>query len=131
MAENINLSGEIGKQLPVELVEFMQTAGLVTASRGQNLYLVGGMVRDLLLGRTNLDLDLVVEGNAIELAQRLSDNTRGKLITHPRFKTAKLCWDTWSVDLATARSETYERSGALPRVKPGTLASDLFRGEHN
>ena len=53
-----NLSSEIEKQLPSELVEFMQTAGLVAASQGQSLYLVGGLVRDLLLGRTNLDLDL-------------------------------------------------------------------------
>jgi tRNA nucleotidyltransferase (CCA-adding enzyme) len=105
----------------------MQTAGGVAASRGQSLYLVGGVVRDLLLGRANLDLDLVVEGDAINLAQQLADSTQGKIITHPSFNTAKLRWNKWSVDLATARSETYERPGALPRVKPGSLASDLFR----
>jgi len=49
------------------------------------------------------------------------------MITHPRFHTAKLRWNKWSIDLATARSETYDRPGALPRVKPGSLASDLFR----
>jgi tRNA nucleotidyltransferase (CCA-adding enzyme) len=127
MPEIINLASKIQKQLPAELVEFMQAAGLVAASRGQSLYLVGGMVRDLLLGRANLDLDLVVEGDAISLAQQLADSTQGKIITHPRFNTAKLRWNKWSVDLATARSETYERPGALPRVKPGSLASDLFR----
>ncbi|MFC2004125.1 CCA tRNA nucleotidyltransferase [Chloroflexota bacterium] len=127
MVENINLSSEIEKQLPIELVEFMQKAGLVDASQGQSLYLVGGVVRDLLLGRTNLDLDLVVEGDAISLAQQLVDITRGKMITHPRFNTAKLQWDKWSIDLTTARSETYDRPGALPRVKPGSLANDLFR----
>ncbi|MFC1939811.1 CCA tRNA nucleotidyltransferase [Chloroflexota bacterium] len=127
MAEKINLSGKIEKQLPVELVELMQAAGLVAASQGQRLYLVGGVVRDLLLGRTNLDLDLVVEGNAVELAQRLAGTTRGKLTTHHRFHTAKLRWDTWSVDFATARSETYEKPGALPKVQPGSLVSDLFR----
>ncbi len=127
MAEKVNLSGKIENQLPVELVEFMQAAGLVAAGQGQGLYLVGGVVRDLLLGRTNLDLDLVVEGDAIELAQRLAETTRGKLITHPRFNTAKLRWNIWSVDFAAARSETYEKPGALPRVKHGSLASDLFR----
>lgn len=127
MPEFINLSSEIEKQLPAELVSFMQTAGEVAASQGQNLYLVGGMVRDLLLGRTNLDLDLVAKDDAINLAQQLADIVHGKIITHPRFNTATLKWNKWSVDLATARFETYERPGALPAVQPGSLASDLFR----
>ncbi len=127
MPESINLSSEMEKQLPAELVSFMQTAGEVATSQGQSLYLVGGVVRDLLLRRANLDLDLVVEGDAINLAQQLAESTQGKMITHPRFNTAKLRWNKWSVDLATARSEAYDRPGALPRVKPGSLASDLFR----
>ncbi len=122
-----NLSREMEKQLPAELVEFMQTAGLVAAGQGQNLYLVGGVVRDLLLKRSNFDLDLVVEGDAISLARRLNDIVQGKVTTHPRFNTAKLRWHKWSADLATARSETYARPGALPAVQSGSLASDLFR----
>ena len=127
MSDITSLASKIEKQLPAELVDFMQAAGAVAASRGQSLYLVGGVVRDLLLERTNLDLDLVIEGDAVNLAQQLVGITRGKIITHPRFKTAKLRWNKWSVDFATARSETYERPGALPSVKPGSLASDLFR----
>ena len=127
MPETVNLADKIEKQLPAELVGFMRRTGEVAAGQGQNLYLVGGVVRDLLLGRSNLDLDLVVEGDAIKLAQQLAAITRGSLTTHPRFNTAKLRWDIWSVDLATARSETYARPGALPSVKPGSLASDLFR----
>jgi len=127
MPEIINLSSEIKRQLPAELADFLQQAGEVAASQAQRLYLVGGVVRDLLLERTNLDLDLVIEGDAIKLAQHLADITRGKITTHPRFNTAKLKWNKWSVDFATARSETYERPGALPKVKPGALASDLFR----
>ncbi len=127
MTETINLANKIEKQLPAELVNFMQVAGEVAQSRGQSLYLVGGVVRDLLLGRANFDLDLVVEGNAIELAQQLIEIKQGKITTHPRFGTAKLQWNKWSVDLATARSETYVKPGALPRVKPSSLNSDLFR----
>ncbi|MFC2056106.1 CCA tRNA nucleotidyltransferase [Chloroflexota bacterium] len=127
MSQVNNLSSEIEKQLPAELVEFMQEAGLVADSQGQNLYLVGGVVRDLLLGRTNLDLDLVVEGDAINLAQRLADITQGKVTIHPRFQTANLKWNEWSIDIATARSETYSRPGALPTVRPGYLDTDLFR----
>ena len=127
MAEITNLSDKIGKQLPAELVNFMQVAGRVAANQGQSLYLVGGVVRDLLLGRTNLDLDLVVEGNAIELAQQLAKINQGKITTYPQFNTAKLQWSKWSVDIATARSETYTKPGALPRVKPSSIESDLSR----
>jgi len=127
MTETINLANKIEKQLPAELVNFMQVAGEVAQNRGQSLYLVGGVVRDLLLGRANFDLDLVVEGNAIELAQQLIEIKQAKIITHPRFGTAKLQWNKWSVDLATARSETYVKPGALPKVKPSSLSSDLFR----
>jgi len=121
------LPNKIEKQLPAELVSFIQVAGEVAASRGQNLYLVGGVVRDLLLGQTNLDLDLVVEGNAIELAQHLTPRNQAKITPHPRFGTAKLKWSKWSIDLATARSETYTKPGALPSVKPSSLINDLLR----
>ncbi|MDP2729911.1 MAG: CCA tRNA nucleotidyltransferase [Dehalococcoidales bacterium] len=127
MVQAINLSGKIEKHLPAELVEFMQEAGLVAASQGQSLYLVGGVVRDLLLGRTNLDLDLVVEGDAASLAGRLAETTRGKTTIHRRFQTANLKWSRWSVDVATARSESYARPGALPAVKPASIETDLFR----
>jgi tRNA nucleotidyltransferase (CCA-adding enzyme) len=127
MAEITNLASKIKNQLPSELVNFMQSAGGVAARQGQNLYLVGGVVRDLLLGRTNLDLDLVVEGNAIELAKQLAELKQGKITTYPQFNTAKLQWDKWSVDLATARSETYAKPGALPTVKPSSINNDLLR----
>jgi len=127
MSKIINLSNRIEKQLPTELVNFMRVAGEIAASQGQSLYLVGGVVRDLLLGQTNLDLDLVVEGSAINLAQQLMQISQGKITTHPRFNTAKLQWNKWSIDLATARSETYAKPGALPSVKPGSPSDDLSR----
>jgi tRNA nucleotidyltransferase (CCA-adding enzyme) len=125
MAEIINLSSQIEKQLPAEMVDFLKVAAEMVPK--QRLYLVGGVVRDLLLERSNLDLDLVVEGDAIELAQALASMKQGKVTTHPRFGTAKLKWDKWSVDLATARAETYANPGALPTVRPGSINSDLVR----
>ncbi len=123
----MNLRSKIEKQLPAELVEFMQAAGLIAASHGQSLYLVGGVVRDLLLGRSNHDLDLVVEGDAIDLAAQLTEITGGKVTVHSRFRTATLKWDGWSADIVTARSETYKKPGALPGVAPGSIDTDLFR----
>jgi len=127
MSEVNNLTSKIKNQLPDELVEFLRLAGELAQKKGQKLYLVGGVVRDLLLERENFDLDLVVEGDAIALAGELADEKRGKLTTHQRFGTAKLTWDGWSADLATARSETYPRACALPAVNPGTIEEDLMR----
>jgi tRNA nucleotidyltransferase (CCA-adding enzyme) len=86
-------------------------------------YLVGGAVRDLLLGRRRADIDVAVEGDVAELARRLGGETRA----HQRFATASVRVDGLEVDLAAARSETYARPGALPEVRPAPLAADLAR----
>jgi tRNA nucleotidyltransferase (CCA-adding enzyme) len=127
MPKRINFGKLIEKQLPPELVNFMWVAGEMANSLGEKLYLVGGVVRDLLMEQPNFDLDLVVEGSAIELAQQLKGINKGKITTHPHFNTAKLQWQDWNIDLATARSETYEKPGALPAVTPSSIEKDLSR----
>jgi len=122
-----NLSRNIQSQLPAELVDFIRAAATIATKQGQKLYLVGGVVRDLLLGKANLDLDLVVEGDAINIARQLLPLSQGKMTTHPTFGTANIQWDEWSIDLATARSESYAKPGALPIVKPSSIDNDLFR----
>lgn len=87
------------------------------------LYLAGGAVRDLLLGRERLDLDVVVQGDAVALASRLDPRPR----THERFGTATVRLDGLTVDLAAARSEAYAQPGALPEVRSAGLAEDLGR----
>jgi tRNA nucleotidyltransferase (CCA-adding enzyme) len=93
------------------------------AAAGRDAYLVGGAVRDLLLGRARSDLDVAVEGDAGRLAERLG----GKLRAHQRFGTATVRLDDLEVDLATTRTETYPHPGALPEVSPAPLESDLAR----
>ncbi len=95
--------------------------------RRETIYLVGGSVRDLLLGRPNLDLDLVLEGDAISLGRCLAGRSQARLVVHKRFGTASLRGEGWVLDLARARSETYSRPGALPTVRPASLAEDLER----
>jgi tRNA nucleotidyltransferase (CCA-adding enzyme) len=87
------------------------------------IYLVGGAVRDLLLGRTRADLDFAVEGDAAALGRRLEGDVRA----HERFATATVEVDGVQLDLATARSETYPHPGALPEVRPASLSDDLAR----
>jgi tRNA nucleotidyltransferase (CCA-adding enzyme) len=127
MPDKINLAGSIGERLPRDIVDFIRRAGAAAKRDQQRLYLVGGVVRDLLLERHNLDLDLVVEGDAIKLAQQIARRQGAKVTAHSRFGTATLRWSNRSADIATARAETYARPGALPSVRPGTIKDDLSR----
>ncbi len=127
MPDKTNLAKSIRERLPEDLLDFIRRAGEVAGQEQLRLYLVGGVVRDVLLERRNLDLDLVVEGDAIKLAQKIAGNRSAQLTVHHRFGTANLRWAGRSADFATARAETYVKPGALPLVKPGTIKDDLAR----
>ncbi|GAI24807.1 unnamed protein product, partial [marine sediment metagenome] len=91
-------------------------------------YVVGGFVRDLLLGIENLDIDIVVEGKGIILAQKLGKELKGEVKKFPEFGTAAVMLpDGFKIDVATARSEFYEYPAALPRVEFASLKQDLYR----
>jgi tRNA nucleotidyltransferase (CCA-adding enzyme) len=86
-------------------------------------YLVGGSVRDLLLGRERVDIDVAVDGDAMALAEALD----GEVRPHKRFGTASVSVDGHVFDLAATRAETYPQPGALPEIRPANLAEDLAR----
>ncbi len=100
---------------------------------GFALYVVGGFVRDLLRGAAadDRDIDLLVDGNALEFAPVLQRMSGGDLKLFPDFFTAKITLPADSalaeVDFASARTEIYEQPGALPRVALAPLADDLKR----
>jgi tRNA nucleotidyltransferase (CCA-adding enzyme) len=123
----MNLARQIEQYLPRQLLELVKDISEQATKRGERVYLVGGVVRDLLLGYPNFDLDLVVEGDAVKLAQQVAAISQAKLLAHHRFGTAKLRYENFTLDLATARRETYAKPGALPTVTPGTLKDDLIR----
>lgn len=125
MSENISL--QLEKYLPPQVLELVKDAGRRANELGQELYLVGGMIRDLFLGHINSDLDLVVEGDALRLAKDLAKDSQAKLIIHTRFGTARLDYTDFSLDIATARCESYSQPGALPVVRPGSITDDLSR----
>lgn len=127
LEEHLNLASLIEERFPRELAHLLLEAGAEAWRRGERLYLVGGAVRDLLLGRATLDLDLVVEGDAIALARSMAGWGGGQLVVHRRFGTAKWRWRDAVIDVVTSRSESYLRPGALPTVRPGAIAEDLFR----
>lgn len=97
------------------------------AQSGWRLYLVGGPVRDALLGRPVGDLDFAVAGDALALAAELQGELGGQWRIHTRFGTASGCIGGQRIDLAGARRERYPRPGALPQVAPGSIEDDLAR----
>jgi tRNA nucleotidyltransferase (CCA-adding enzyme) len=94
----------------------------------EGVYLVGGTVRDILLGERNFDVDVVVEGDAIALARAVAGKLDGRVRAHKKFGTAVVLYgDGERLDLVTARSETYHAPAVLPTVAPGTIEEDLHR----
>jgi tRNA nucleotidyltransferase (CCA-adding enzyme) len=91
------------------------------------LYIVGGTVRDLVLGRQGYDLDLTLEGDVAPVAEALAKTTGGRAVLHDRFGTATVSGPDFSFDLVRARRESYPHHGSLPVVEPATLTEDLRR----
>jgi tRNA nucleotidyltransferase (CCA-adding enzyme) len=112
------------------------------------VYLVGGTVRDILLGEPNFDVDVAVEGDAIELARSLAEALDGRVRAHRKFGTAVVLYSGEAtggpgkartapggaaesapqrVDVVTARTEFYDAPAALPSVEHATIREDLFR----
>jgi tRNA nucleotidyltransferase (CCA-adding enzyme) len=90
-------------------------------------YLVGGAVRDLMLGQSSPDLDLAVESDVRPTARALADRLGGQVVEHERFGTATVRTDDLAVDLAQTRTETYPTPGSLPVVAPAPLTADMRR----
>ena len=111
------------ERLPERLSTIPGLEVLREAAAGSPVYLVGGVVRDLLLGQPRTDIDVAVEADVRPIADALG----GEVVEHERFATASVTVDGLDVDLARARAETYEQPGALPTVTPATIADDLAR----
>ena len=145
-SENLNPEGMaalLKQALPPGHLALLRLLADEAVGRSLPLYIIGGFVRDLLVGHPGLDFDLVVEGDAVALARSISEKYAGKVTIHPRFGTASWQLDSASIkrlnipafehgdlpmfDLVSTRSEIYTHPGALPTVKRGTLADDLSR----
>jgi tRNA nucleotidyltransferase (CCA-adding enzyme) len=117
------------ERLPPRVLQTLKRAGAVAADRGEEVFLVGGAVRDLLLRNHNLDIDLVIEGQGIPFARQLAEEFSDcRVRGHEKFGTAVMLFpDGFKIDVATARHEYYARPGALPTVETSSLKRDLFR----
>lgn len=114
--------------LPAPVQRLLEEVGRVAVRVDAQAYVVGGFVRDLLLGVRNLDVDILVEPDGIALARAVAEETGGELKAEPRFGTAKVILpDGFRLDFATARTESYPHPGALPEVEESSITDDLRR----
>ncbi|MBL7200098.1 MAG: CBS domain-containing protein [Anaerolineae bacterium] len=122
------ISDKLAQMISKDKLDLLWQAAECARSLGYALYIVGGFVRDLLLGRENLDIDLVVEGDAIALARRLAEENGGRVRSHAPFGTAKwILQGGESLDLVSARREFYPYPTALPQVERSSIKHDLHR----
>lgn len=122
------------RALPPAMLDLVRHIAAVADGLGYAAYFVGGLVRDLLLDQPVVDVDLVIEGEALTLARRLAREMGGKVRGHERFGTAK--WFLPEalagaarpvIDFVTARSEFYAHPTALPEVEHSSIKLDLHR----
>lgn len=116
------------ERLPEKIRDILGKICYLSLHKNFKVYVVGGFVRDLLLGVENFDIDLVVEGDGIGFARVLAEFFCGRVKIHEKFGTAIVVLpDNFKIDVATARTEFYEYPAALPKVETSTLKEDLYR----
>ncbi len=115
-------------KMPMRQRHLLKQICRLADERDLAVYLVGGVVRDLLLKRENWDLDLTVEGDGVAFARLVADRYQAGLARFERFATARLTFpDGLKMDIATTRRESYAQPAALPTVQPASIEEDLYR----
>ncbi|MGM0681512.1 MAG: CBS domain-containing protein, partial [Thermodesulfobacteriota bacterium] len=125
---NRNISNLLTKILSREMVFLLRIIGETAEALHYTSFAVGGFVRDLLLHTPNFDLDIVVEGDGIFFAKELARKFKGYIRSHAKFNTAVVIMpDGFKIDVATARTEYYERPASMPIVEQSSIKLDLYR----
>ena len=118
----------ITKQLSSRVVGVLRHLGEIGEELALPIYVVGGFVRDLLLGIENFDIDVTVEGDGILFAESFAVRFGCRCKSHQKFGTAVIVFpDGFKIDVASTRVEYYESPGALPTVERSSLKRDLYR----
>ncbi len=118
----------IKNRLPKRIQELLMQLGRVGDDLAVDVFVVGGFVRDLLLNKENLDLDVVAEGDGVAFAEAFARENNCRVRCHHKFGTAVIIFDDgFKVDIASARMEYYLQPGALPDVEHASVKMDLSR----
>ena len=122
-----NITKTLNKLLSPEYLHILKTAGGLSAKQNVELFLVGGTVRDILLGYRPVDLDLAAVGFSVQFTNNLADHLGGEVSSFSQFNTAKIILPNLAIDLAMSRKESYDNPGDLPLVYPGSINDDMKR----
>jgi len=126
--EKVDLSPAMEKRYTPKILNILRRAGRLGRQRGEEVFLVGGSVRDLLLDIDDQDMDLAVVGDGMAFAHAYVSRYGGKVVCYRRFATALMVLQGGlKLDVVSARWEQYRHPGALPAVEPGALVHDLYR----
>ncbi len=136
----LNISAKMKEILPKQILNILHTIGSSANEDRYRVFVVGGFVRDILLGVKNFDIDIVIEGDAISFGRKLAKILKGSLVIYRKFGTSTVIMDwpkgirkpnrarpRFKIDFATARKESYEKAAALPTVEFSPLKDDLER----
>lgn len=123
----MNVSINLANRLDPTLLSILRETSKLASIHGVGLYLVGGLVRDVLAGVPHRDPDIMATGGFPEFPLAVANHFGGEVLKTTEFGTASLRIQDIDLDLSTARRETYDRPGALPTVFPGTVEEDLAR----
>jgi tRNA nucleotidyltransferase (CCA-adding enzyme) len=123
-----NVGSAVESVLEKRVVSTLRDIGEMADELGFKCYLVGGVVRDILLRKTNEDIDIVVEGSAPAFASEFAKKHNARVAVHAKFKTAVVIFkDGFRVDFATSRTEYYNFPASAPTVEDASIRNDLFR----
>lgn len=121
------LEETIKRVFSIKVLHLLSRIGKEAEKCQLNAFAVGGFVRDLLLERCNLDIDIVVIGDALPFARQLSQELSCDFKVFDRFHTARIYFEDMKIDFSSARIEHYSDPGALPQIEFSGLSNDLFR----
>lgn len=124
--ENTSIIDEVVRTHPA-FKELLHIFSDIHEQHGDRFFLVGGFVRDILLGLPSEDIDIAVEGSLGRVIEAVNERIDSEYIYYERFQTATLTLEDFKVDLITCRKESYEHDGALPEIIPGSLEDDIWR----
>ncbi|HCB69644.1 MAG TPA: CBS domain-containing protein [Persephonella sp.] len=124
----LNYREKLQQHLPDDVIQELKKIGVIAKRSGFRAYLVGGIVRDIVMKRKNLDIDIIVEGDAIELVKKYAKENNYRYYYFEEFMTAQVTLPSGlKIDFATARKEIYEYPGAYPKVRKASIKEDLYR----
>jgi len=126
--DEVNLRAAMERRYSPRIIRTLRRAGQLGRRRDEEVFLVGGSVRDLLLNIDDMDMDLAVVGDGMAFANDYVARYGGRVVCYHRFATALMVLPgAMKLDVVSARWEQYRHPGALPAVEPGDLVHDLYR----